>query len=36
MKAQVQAKKRWIGGVLENLERLEVMDWEENIQDCDY
>ena len=29
-------KKRWMDGVQQDLERLEVTEWEERIQDRDY
>jgi hypothetical protein len=29
-------KKRWMDGVQQDLERLEVTNWEERIQDRDY
>lgn len=31
-----RSKKRWMDGVSQDLERLEVTDWEESIQDRDY
>jgi hypothetical protein len=32
----VWSRKRWMDGIRKDLETLEMINWEDRVQDCDY